>query len=139
MIVTKDSHLDHALTVAQLHFLLVHFEARDAFFIETIQLPLDLGTVPSALYGPAAGDAPVDERDVTYEVRGDRPWTSRMVARPLRQTRTLTVIAGPHEGHPCVLYTVYGGPQAPQEPGDPNCRDVEAAKRFWSEHGLGRI
>lgn len=38
----------------------------------------------------------------------------------------------------CILYTVYGGPQAPQEPGDPNCKDPEKSAAFWREHGLAK-
>jgi hypothetical protein len=40
---------------------------------------------------------------------------------------------------PCVLYTAYGGPQAPREPGDPAIKDFAeqaASEIFWSEHAL---
>jgi hypothetical protein len=114
----KDSHLDHDLTAAQLAHLLVQLDGRDAFFIETLELPEALGTVPCGLHGPAMGDAPIGEAEITLEKRGDRAWTSRLVARPTRPTRRVTVIAGPADDQPCVLYTVFGGPQAPQEPGD---------------------
>ena len=40
--------------------------------------------------------------------------------------------------HACILYTAYGGPQAPQEPGDPNCKDPEKSAAFWREHGLAK-
>ncbi len=62
-----------------------------------------------------------------------------MVARPNRPTRTLTVIAGPSDGKACVLYTSYGGPCAPREPGDPgipNWEGVQEARAFWAEHAL---
>lgn len=113
-----DSHLDHSLTEAQLHYLLGRFADRGGFFLETIELPDDLGTIPCGLWGPLMGDPPIAEIDVVRAHRGTRAWASRLVARAARPTRQVTVIAGPHDGHPCVLYTAFGGPAAPQEPGD---------------------
>jgi len=132
-----DSHVDHGLSPEQLSYLLARFADRDAFFIETIELPPELGTVPCDLLGPLVGDDPVLEHEVTYMARGARTWKSRtkMVSQP-RSSRLITVIAGPHDGQPCVLFTAYGGPLAPQEPDDPGCKDVEASKAFWAEHAL---
>lgn len=115
----KDSHLDHGITDAQLGNLLQRFEGRTGFFIATVELPAELGNVPCALFGPAVGDEPVAESEVVYRKRGDRQWSSRLIecAHP-RRSRRVTVIAGPHDGEGCVLYTAYGGPQAPREPGD---------------------
>lgn len=123
----KDSHLDHHLTAAQLAHVLLRFDGRDAFFLETIELPDELGTVPCGLHGPIMGDSPVPDAEVTHARRGERTWTSRLVDRPARPTRQLTIIAGPHDGLPCVLYTVFGGPAAPQEPGDIR-RQLETAE-----------
>lgn len=164
MIRHKDSHLDHGLTPAQVEYLLERFAGRDAFFIETIELPPELGTVPCGLYGPTMGDEPVPDADWrscgycgacqfylsgalcsaktnanggAYAYwRGDRKYHSRVVDRPTRPTNKVTVIAGPHDGAPCVLFTAFGGPAAPQEPGDPSCKDVEASRAFWAEHAL---
>jgi hypothetical protein len=36
----------------------------------------------------------------------------------------------------CILYTAFGGPVTPQEPGDPGCKDVDAATKFWADHAL---
>ncbi|MAG65408.1 MAG: hypothetical protein CMK74_05990 [Pseudomonadales bacterium] len=130
------SHVDHDLTTAQLDWLLTRFKDRDSFFIETVELLESLGTVPCGLYGPEMGDDPIEETDVSYARRGDREYSSRMIARPTRPTRQVTVIAGPHEEHACVLYTAFGGPSAPQEPGDPGCKDVSASKQFWAQHAL---
>jgi len=151
----KDSHVDHGLTAAQLAFVLQHFADRAAFFLETIELPEDLGTVPCGLYGPLMGDAPVAEASVQYVRRGDRLYSSRVLipdprdmfvaepgpprfpaTGPPRTTRLVTVIAGPHADLPCVLFTAFGGPLAPQEPGDPTCKDVAASTEFWAEHAL---
>jgi len=133
-----ESHFDHGLTEAQVNFLMDRFADRQAFFIETVELPEALGTVPCGLFGPAMGDAAIGDADVVYGKRGARAWDSRLVDRAPRQVRTVTIIAGPHDDEPCIVYTAFGGPLAPQEPGDPGCKDVEASTRFWSEHALAR-
>ena len=116
------SHLDHSLTQAQIDFLVSQFAECDGFFIETVELPESLGTVPCGLYGPIMGDAPVTDDSVVMEKRGNREYTSRMLAdknaRP-RQVRQVTVIAGPHDSETCILYTAFGGPLAPRE-----CADI---------------
>lgn len=138
MIITKDSHLDHGIPADVLSWLLHHFADRDAFFVETVEIPTAFGELNCDLIGPAIGDEPVPEAKVQYRVRGDRTWASRVVRyQDPGLVRTVTVVAGPHDGHDCVLYTVYPGPAAPQEPGDPDCKDVEASKAFWAEHALG--
>lgn len=136
--VHAESHVDHGIGAAQLDWLKERFRDKDGFFIETVELPEALGTVPCGLYGPLVGDKPITE-DVYEAKRGQREWTSRLIGYPTRPTRKVTVIAGPHDGLPCVLFTAFGGPLAPQEPGDPGCKDVEASKRFWSEHALSGL
>lgn len=138
MIKHLESHVDHGLTEAQLTYLLDRFADRQTFFIEAIILPAVLGTVPCGLYGPLVGDSAIDENAVTYAPRGSRAWPSRLVDLPVRQQRAITVIAGPHDGHACILYTAFGGPASPQEPGDPGCKDPEASAAFWREHALAR-
>jgi hypothetical protein len=138
MIKHADSHVDHGLTEGQLSYLFERFADRQSFFIETITLPGDLGTVPCGLYGPLVGDPPIREDEVTHAPRGSREWMSRIVDRPARQQRDVTVIAGPHDGHACVLYTAFGGPASPQEPGDPGCKDPVTSAAFWREHALAR-
>lgn len=78
------------------------------------------------------------DADVRHEKRGTRTYTSHLCDRPPRPTRLVTVIAGPHGDDACVLYTAFGGPLAPQEPGDPGCKDVEASTKFWAEHALSK-
>lgn len=192
MLITKDSHLDHNLNVGQLDFIKKKFADRKEFFIETFELPEELGTVEVSLIGPATGGTPVTEDQVCYRIRGDRKWASRAHEHSesvLRETygisgipdgsqwwdemtdtvkrlcieapksRLVTVIAGPHTAcpaggactgatcadydshveHACVLYTAYGGPQAPREPGDPSIKSWEelvASREFWSQHAL---
>ena len=40
--------------------------------------------------------------------------------------------------HPCILYTVFGGPIAPKEPDDPTLTDEQRPESiaFWAEHAL---
>ncbi len=169
MIKHAESHLDHALTEAQVVYIMTKFVDRSAFFIETFELPEELGTVPCGLYGPIMGDAPVLASQVELLVRGTRTWKSRLVNLPARLTRQLTVIAGPHEEkcdrcdgtgtvltlgfmvqfgvsqadamgvcgrcengvvkHACILFTAFGGPLAPQEPGEVR-RQLEALEKL---------
>ncbi len=136
MILHKESHTDH-VTPKVLEYLLKHFADRNKFFVEAIELPEGL-TALCSLHGPAMGDAPIGESEVIYAERPGRAWRSRLVFRPARQTRTVTVVAGPHDGHPCVLYTTHGGPPAPQELDDPSLTDDkrDESEAFWAEHAL---
>lgn len=147
MIKISASHVDHGLTEAQLAHILERFAVRRAFFIETFELPEALGKAPCLLYGPMMGDPPTS---AAFEMqRGDRTWWTPVIEAPARMTRMVTVIAGPHDqGYegtveyrasriiPCVLYTAYAGPCAPQEPDDPGCKNVPESRRFWNEHAL---
>jgi hypothetical protein len=182
-----ESHVDHGLTADQVAHLLARFADRQAFFIETLELPPELGTAPCDLIGPITGEDPVAESEVTYAVRGTRAWKSRLVdvAYP-RRSRKVTVIAGPHAetcmespgavlrlkhcngtgkiecagmhagaawheepcpacdgtgtiSHACILFTAYGGPLAPKEPGDirRQLEAVEAERRArWRDHQI---
>ena len=137
--ITADSHTDHGLTEHALAWIESQFADRDGFFIATVDLPEDLGPLTCALYGPIMGDPEVSENDVIHGTRGTRAWESRLIERHARLTRKLTVIAGPHGEDPCILYTAFGGPLAPQEPGDPGCKDVAASRVFWSKHALATL
>lgn len=150
MKITSESHLDHGLSHEHVMWLIEHFADRSAFFLETITLPIFLPEVECGLYGPICGDEPVPENTVMYKIRGERKYASRVLAlgsflpseasaSGLRKTRTLTVIAGPSGDEPCVLYTSYGGPAAPREPGDPSIgawESVLESRAFWATHAL---
>ena len=136
MTITKhqDSHCDHALTEEQVAWVLSQDPSQHgqgAVRVFTLPLPEELGTVPCGLYGPAMGDEPVPEAEVLYVVRGARAGGSRLVDRPARQVREVTIIAGPHDGHEWVLFTAFGGPAAPKEPFEDG-GDAD----FWGEHAL---
>lgn len=136
MIIHAESHLDHALTPAHVDWLCTRFAKRATFFAETIELPPELAPLPCGLHGPVMGDAPVPDAECRAVVRGARKGPSRLCDRRPRDSRLVTVIAGPYDGHACVLFTAYGGPQAPPEPWDapPNTRAT--AEAFWAEHAL---
>jgi hypothetical protein len=148
--IIAESHLDHALTLPHLRFVLERFKDREAFFAETVELPADLPDLPCALRGPAVGLEPVPDHETILRARPGRTWPSRMMRMGFKlmaqrhvswaplHVRTLTVVAGPGLGMPCVLYTAYGGPLAPREPMDPSLpeHEREASERFWSQHAL---
>lgn len=139
--ITSDSHLDHGLGPDHIAWLLDRFADKTGFFIETVELPDDLPPIACGLHGPAVGDEPVPEDEVSYAVRGGRPGASRMCSRLPRLTRTISVIAGPHAADPLVLYTAFGGPVAPREPFDPGLMTEQAkaeSRDFWAEHALSR-
>lgn len=130
-----ESHVDH-VPASVVEWALSRFADRQAFFIETVELPPELPELDNALYGPVCGDLPV--ADGYMGQRPGRDYLSRLVARPVRKTRTVTVIAGSHGDEPCVLYTIFGGPVSPKEVNDPTLveKDREASVKFWAEHAL---
>lgn len=138
MQITPASHLDHNLAPAHVDFIRAAFGNRTTFFLETIELPQNLPDLPCNLHGPATGQPPVLESEVTYAIRGGRKGPSRLCARPSIVTRLLTVIGGIHEGE-CILFTAYGGPCAPREVWDETLDEPgrEISKAFWAEHALG--
>lgn len=141
MIITPQSHLDHGLGEKVIVEILSRFASRDAFFIETFELPEGLGTVPCGLHGPLTGDAPVSDEECVLEARPGRDGPSRLCGRAPKQTRLVTVIGGP-SGEACILYTAYGGPLAPREPWDPSIQNeprlLAESTAFWREHALSR-
>jgi len=143
LVISKDSHIDHALWTSHLRFIFEKLGDASSFGIHTLELPEGLASLPCQIHGPIVGEAAVPESEVRYEVRGNRAGASRIVNRDEVMVRTMTVIVGPDdkpvEGQ-VVLYTAYGGPQAPREPWDPAIQDnpeaLAASKAFWSEHAL---
>jgi len=143
------SHLDHNLTTTQLAYIKERFLRRDCFFKETFELPEGLGDIEVSLIGPAVDMMVITEDDVRYEVRPGRRWASRVIKQPehvdssarwvKERSRLITVIAGPYGNYDCVLYTAYGGPEAPREPGDPSINsweELQLSRAFWAEHAL---
>ena len=149
--VSATSHVDHVPAHVLAHVLaaLARGEGEDrvlipALAIVEVTLPRHLPAVPCALRGPSTGEPPVRAREAFYGVRGEgRPNLSRMTALPSTTSRVVVVVVvglsagegGSFEGK---LATVYGGPLAPQEPGDPylDPTRVAASVDFWGEHAL---
>ena len=146
LVIHPISHLDHGLSPEHLAWLQEVFADREGFFEATVDVPPHLSSeLMSALWGPSSGDAPIREPDVEYVVRPGRRCVSRVLVNPLatlRPTRRLSVVAGPFESEPCVLYTAYGGPAAPREPGDPTISSwhgILESRTFWAEHALAPV
>lgn len=137
MDISPASHLDHNLSPAHVAFIRERFGDRTAFFLETVELPPELASLPCTLHGPATGGVAVPEEEVSYRVRGSRKGPSRMCGRAPVEVRTLTVIGGVHEGA-CILFTAYGGPSCPREPWDETLDEAgqEEARAFWAAHAL---
>jgi hypothetical protein len=132
-------HADHGIPHFTALQVIQSLDLPDGFFLRTAELPEGAPDVLNALYGPAAGDSPVPESDVFYAKRSpDRP-ESRMIDLPKRSTRVVTAI-GVADPNGVTVYTIYGGPAAEREPGDPsiagNDELIAAAKKFWSQHAL---
>jgi hypothetical protein len=131
-------HADHGISEGQMSFIKEKLvaEIEGGFFILEVKIPEDLGAVPSALYGPTAGDDPVEEDQVYYSNRGlDRAWEDRMVDLPARDVDHVQVI-GIRDGDAFQVFTCYGGPLAPQHPDDPGNQDPDASREFWAVHAL---
>ncbi len=133
----KDSHIDHVPPLI-LGWALGVLNDRDAFFIETLEIPVGFPEVMCDLYGPLVGDPPIPEGSGEWGYRGVREYKSRLVDLPPRPTRKVTVIAGKYAGESCVLFTIFGGPQAPKEINDPTLKEEErdASVKFWAIHAL---
>ena len=124
-------HADHALLEEHAAIARQVCAAHADFFAVTVDIDTPL---PCALYGPLMGDPPVSDWDVYYAPRGNRSGASRMIAKPWRLTKRMTVIGIGGER----ILTAYGGEMAPREPFDPSMSDEEHAEscNFWSQHAL---
>ena len=131
-------HGDHGLT--QQHLALVDdtvFQHK-GFFLVLVDLPDNAPPLMSSLYGPSCGDAVIDEDQVEYVVRADRPGPSRVMQVRPRPVRKMVVV-GVSAGDESVVFSAYGSQVIPQrEWWDSSMKPQEAvlAARFWSEHAL---
>ena len=136
------AHDDHDLQSEHLELIDQALAKWDGSFIKwVLTLPDHLPSIPSALYGPAAGDAPITEEQVTYEKRNDRPGPSRLIDAPMRPARNLVVIGMKVGDGTLMLFTAYGtqaNEVSPREWWDSGMKPHEAieAATFWSEHAL---
>ena len=144
------AHDDHGLTPA--HVKLMQDDPKiaalddGAFVLTVLALPEGVESLPCALYGPEAGDAPVSDSEVIFETRGDRAGPSRLIEKPHRDARNMVVI-GLKGG---VCFTAYGSratSPSPMEPWDAErkhaagqltAEDVQRARDFWAVHALAK-
>lgn len=135
--IVKIFHGDHGISKELMQKLIDSIHPT-GFFLKTVELPPEAPDVMSAIYGPIVGDPPVEEGQVTYKRRTeDRP-LSRMISKPMRPTRQVTIIGNEIEDQ-VTIFTCYGGPAAEREPGDKNLKTLEekeASRLFWAEHAL---
>lgn len=137
MIVHPESHVDH-VSAEVLALIKERYADRSGFFVDTFELPLGL-SVECGLHGPIMRDAPIPHWECWHDFRPGRGIRSRLCARRPRMVRTLTVVAGPYKGEPCVLFTAYGGPVAPREVEDEMIEteaEREKSREFWAQHAL---
>ena len=140
----KIAHDDHPITEAQLRWIQTNPEIAEkkegTFICQIFKMPEELGTIPSALYGPSAGDSKVKESEVTYIVRGERNEKSRMIDKPIRPAQNICVIGLVGQ----VAFTLYGTqapdptPREPWDKGLKSTEEKEEASKFWSEHALSQ-
>lgn len=137
--IVKAYHMDHGVSERLVSSALSKVKSGAGFFLFTVELPTFC--LESGLYGPASGDDPVGEGEVTYAQRTpDRP-PSRLVARGKRPTNKLTIIGLMGAGRKATVFTAYGGPCAPREPWDashPNEESREQSRLWWAQHALAK-
>jgi hypothetical protein len=133
-------HADHGITAGQQAHVETVIAALDpqGFFIHSFQLAEEFGSIPNRLHGPACGDEAVSRDEVVMTERGDRGWSDPICERAERPTQQVQVIGIRADADTINLFTVYGGPLAPQNPEDPGNPEPEAARVFWAEHALGQ-
>jgi len=132
-------HADHGVSQELISWALDQIQPT-GFFLRTLLIPESFGELQNGLYGPSAGDESVGEDEVEYIKRSeDRP-PSRLVNRPTRPTRLLTIIGLAKEDGTILVFTAYGGPAAEREVGDASLKDDPAAEaaaiEFWKHHAL---
>lgn len=103
------AHDDHDLQPEHLAFIDEALADWDgSFIIRVLPLPESVQSIPSALYGPTAGDGPVTEDRVTYEKRNNRRGPSRLIDASTRPARNMVVIGMRVKDGTLTLFTAYG-------------------------------
>lgn len=137
-------HSDHGITKKQLEFIQhkrVLLEFSDGTFIKmVIELPQNIGTVESSLYGPKSGDKPVMEKEVFYKRRGNRNGETRMLDKPKRLVSKICVI-GIRNGVAFTMYGTQSDKPSPMEVWDKKFKylssnEQEEIRKFWKEHAI---
>jgi hypothetical protein len=138
-------HDDHGITDGQMEFIrnavvndeTIEFDEETGFFKKEVKITDEnLLPVPCGLYGPAMGDDPISETRVFFLKRGGRRYTDRVINLPVRPVDYVQVIGAKDQNGNFTIYTIYGGPEAPQHPADPTCKDKKASAIWWGVHAL---
>ena len=138
------AHDDHDLQPEHLAVIDEALADWDGSFLrKVITLPEGCPSIPSALYGPSAGDYTITESQVTYEVRNKRPGPSRLIDAPTRPARNIAVVGMQVEDGTMLLFTAYGTQAdivSPREWWDPSMTPDECieAAYWWKEHALAK-
>ena len=146
-------HDDHDITNEMRLWLLGGFRelldpdaSREATF--EFPIPLAMGVLPCAMYGPKMGDEPMTSDHIMWYPRKGRTCPSRLTKLPMRMSGTISgAYAWDHVRHSLDFYSVYGGPVAPREMGDLEHQSLECGVKlpegaiaeswaFWREHAL---
>jgi hypothetical protein len=137
-------HSDHGITKMQIEFIQQNrdlLELPDGTFIKKIiELPKNIGTAESSLYGPESGDKPVMEREVFYIRRGKRNGATRMIDKPKRLVKKICVI-GIRNGIAFTMYGTNSNKPSPMEIWDKKFKylsynEQEEIRKFWNEHAI---
>tara|TARA_R100001443_G_scaffold25942_4_gene39065 strand:- start:16541 stop:17038 length:498 start_codon:yes stop_codon:yes gene_type:complete len=149
------AHDDHDLQSEHLTYIDTVLSDWDgSFIIKCLKLPDELPSIPSALYGPEAGDDPITNDQVFYLVRNNRRGPSRLINAPMRPARNLVVIGMQVEDGTMLLFTAYGTQASMASPKEwwdyppPDltgmcprelsvwCQRTSESADFWSLHAL---
>lgn len=112
----------------------------------SVILPSELGQADLVLYGPCEGDSQVRDSDLSicYATRKGCSYPSRIIDKPVRKTRRITISVAPDENGTMVLRNMYGGSVRPIEPYDPailestDKKAIAWSREFWSGHALAK-
>ena len=143
---TNLGHADHDMPQSVIDWAFTHPDIMriepGQFVSVCLDLPVDLASVPSALYGPEAGDSPVADNEVTLEIRGNRKGPSRLIDKPHRPARRVAVI-GIRGGWCFTMYGTQASEPSPREPWDASLKEageqeLKASQEFWASHALAK-
>ena len=143
-------HDDHNVNLDHLAFVQTHpellKEEHGKFVVKLFTIPKNMEAIPSALYGPSAGDSIIPDEDVIYQKRvicdacgNKRRGYSRMIDMPTRPARNIVVV-GIIGVKAITIYGTQANAPSPKEDWDSACSDsvenYKYSKEFWSMHAL---
>lgn len=147
-------HDDHNINFDHMNFIQTHpellKEEKGKFVVKLFTLPEDIESVPSALYGPSAGDDIISDDNplVSFEKRiicdtcgNKRRGFSKMIDAPVRLARNIVAI-GIIGVKAITIYGTQASAPSPKEDWDSACSDnvddYKFSKEFWAMHALSK-